>query len=93
MPYSPNAQVMDKRAVLQQQTKKDGSTSGCISSIETHQAHKDENELDDIGVGHRVQASEQRVEDGYHRGDQNRVDVWQVQNHTHRPTWNTAPAK
>lgn len=54
----------------------------------THQADKDEDELKDVCVRHRIQPSQQGVDDGYHWGHDDGVDVGQVQYHTHRSTWN-----
>lgn len=54
----------------------------------THQTDKDENELDDICVGHRVEPPQQCVDYGHHWGDDDGVGVGQVQDHTHSSTWN-----
>ena len=35
----------------------------------TDQADKDEDKLDDVGVGYRVEASQQGVDDGHHGRD------------------------
>lgn len=53
----------------------------------THQADKDEDELDDVCVGHRVEPPQQCVDYGHHWGDDDGVDVGQIQDHTHSSTW------
>lgn len=49
----------------------------------THQADEDEDELDDVSVGHRVEASQQGVGDGHRCRDPDAHSVGQVQDHAH----------
>lgn len=53
----------------------------------THQTDEDEDELDDIGVSHRVKSPQERVDDGHHCGDDDGVDVGQIQDHPHGSAW------
>lgn len=46
---------------------------------DTHQAEEGESQLDDVSVGHRVEASQQRVDDGHGRGDPDTEGEGQVQ--------------
>ena len=52
----------------------------------THQADEDEDELYDIRVGHRVEASQQGVGDRHGSRDPDADGVGQIQDHTHSDT-------
>lgn len=48
-----------------------------------YQADEDKKKLDDVGVGHRVEASQKRVEDGDGGGDPDAPCIGQIQDHAH----------
>lgn len=48
-----------------------------------HHADEHEDQLDDISVGHGVQASQQCVDDGHGGGDPDTGGIGQIQDHGH----------
>lgn len=50
---------------------------------ELYQGDEDEGELNDVSVGHRVEAAQQGVDDGHASRDPDARSVGQVQDHAH----------